>query len=430
MKTRGFFVWLHRWVGLLMAVFLIVVGLTGSLLAFNMELERVFAPQLFAAEPSHPTRLSLAELAERADALVPQGRVRYVQNTAPDQARIYFEPRVAPATGKPYELDFTEFFINPFTGEELGRRRSADLSQGLINLMPFIYDLHWRLALGGVGQLTLGVIALAWTLDCFVAFYLTLPQTTASFWRRWKPAWLVKRNAGFYRLNFDLHRAPGLWLWALLFVFAWSSVMMDMRRPVYEWVMGSLFDFTSRIDDYEALPKRAVLAPGLDWRAAEAVGQRLLSEQGSAKGFTVGQPLSLAYFKELNAYSYQERSSRDIVGELHTDGANVTFDADTGALLLLNLPSGQRLGNTIESWLYALHMGQVFGLPYRLFVCALGFVITMLSITGIYIWWRKRAARAGSGHSLAAERGSGDIPEVEASAGPSRREGGGTAYET
>lgn len=55
---RPFFVWVHRWAGLLMAVFLlavfllavflIVVGLTGSLLAFNAELERLISPQLYA----------------------------------------------------------------------------------------------------------------------------------------------------------------------------------------------------------------------------------------------------------------------------------------------------------------------------------------------------------------------------------------------
>ena len=47
--ARPSWVWLHRWVGLAMAGFLVVVGLTGSLLAFDHELERVFAPQLFAA---------------------------------------------------------------------------------------------------------------------------------------------------------------------------------------------------------------------------------------------------------------------------------------------------------------------------------------------------------------------------------------------
>ena len=40
---RQVFVFIHRWAGLAMTVFLILVGLTGSLLAFNNELEHVFA---------------------------------------------------------------------------------------------------------------------------------------------------------------------------------------------------------------------------------------------------------------------------------------------------------------------------------------------------------------------------------------------------
>ena len=38
-------------------------------------------------------------------------------------------------------------------------------------------------------------------------------------------------------------------------------------------------------------------------------------------------------------------------------------------------------------------MADVFGLAYRIFVCVLGLVITMLSVTGVYIWWKKRKAR-------------------------------------
>jgi len=392
--ARRFFVWLHRWVGLAMAGFLVVAGLTGSLLAFNMELERVFAPQLFAKPQAGATRLDLAKLAERAEAIVPRGRVSYAFHTAPDQAKVTFEPRENPETHAPYDLGFTELFLDPFTGAELGRRRNADLSEGLVNLMPFIYDLHWRLLLGDLGQLTLGIVALAWTIDCFVGFYLTLPHTTTAFWRRWKPAWLIKRNAGFYRLNFDLHRAAGLWFWALLFVFAWSSVMMDMRRPIYEWVMGSLFDFTSRIDDYDKLPERKTDNPKLDWRAAESAGRRLLAEQGEKLGFTIGQPFSLAYDRPHNVYFYDARADGDIVDrERWLGGTSVTFDADSGALVKLTRSYDQHLGNTIENWLYALHMGLVFGMPYRIFVCVLGLVVAMLSATGVYIWWKKRCAR-------------------------------------
>ncbi len=391
---RKICVFLHRYGGLGMAGFLVVVGLTGSLLAFNIELERLFAPQLFANAPPVLAPLDLATLAERAQALVPQARLIYLAHTAPDQTKAYFEPLENPETQAPYDLDFTEFFVDPFTGAELGRRRNADLSQGAINLMPFIYDLHWRLVLGGFGQWTLGIIAFAWTIDCFVGFYLTLPHTTTAFWRRWKPAWLIKRGASFYRLNFDLHRAAGLWLWAMLFVFAWSSVMMDMRRPIYEWLMGSLFDFTSRIDDYENLPKHETTKPRLDWRAAQSAGQRLLALEGSKRGFTTGQPFSLQYMREHNVYSYEARSSIDVVdASRYGGGVSVTFDGDTGALVSLTLPRGERLGNTIENWLYALHMGLVFGMPYRILVCALGFVVAMLSFTGVYIWCKKRRAR-------------------------------------
>lgn len=37
-------------------------------------------------------------------------------------------------------------------------------------------------------------------------------------------------EAGGYKLNFDLHRAGGLWLWAMLFILAWSSVAFNLSE--------------------------------------------------------------------------------------------------------------------------------------------------------------------------------------------------------
>jgi uncharacterized iron-regulated membrane protein len=47
----------------------------------------------------------------------------------------------------------------------------------------------------------------------------------------------------------------------------------------------------------------------------------------------------------------------------------------------------------VTNWLSALHQGEVFGLPYRIFVCVLGVMVVMLSVTGIVIWLKKRRAR-------------------------------------
>ena len=112
-----------------MAGFLVIVGLTGSMLAFNFELERVFAPQLFARPRAEP-RLSLAEMAVRAEPLVPHARLTAVLYTQPDQVMVYYAPKTNPVTHRPYDLGFDEFFIDPWTGKELGRRMAGDLSQG------------------------------------------------------------------------------------------------------------------------------------------------------------------------------------------------------------------------------------------------------------------------------------------------------------
>ena len=56
-------------------------------------------------------------------------------------------------------------------------------------------------------------------------------------------------------------------------------------------------------------------------------------------------------------------------------------------------PTGGHSGNTVESWLYALHMTRVFGRAYQICVCALGLVTANLPATGVYIWWKKRRGR-------------------------------------
>ena len=57
------------------------------------------------------------------------------------------------------------------------------------------------------------------------------------------------------------------------------------------------------------------------------------------------------------------------------------------------MPTGARTGNTITTWLYELHKANMFGVPYKILVSIFGLVVGMLSVTGVYIWWKKRSAR-------------------------------------
>lgn len=404
--TRQFWVLIHRWAGLSMAAFLIIVAVTGSLLAFYPELERLINPQLYPKQVLE-NKLDIATLAELAQQRVPYGQVNAVLMEANEESTVISMNARPDSSGQLSELGFDQLLVDPYTGEELGKRQFGAISEGMINFMPFIYKMHYNLALGNFGMWILGICALIWTLDCFIGFYLTLPQRrklpspltsppggtrNKNCWLRWQPAWKIRWKSSRYKFNFDLHRASGLWLWLVLFIFAWSSVYMNLWDTVYTWTTRTVFDYKASWTEFPKLNK-ALEEPRIGWRQAQIIGEQLMAEQEKVHNFTVEQVVALRLDRERGIYHYVVRSSRDI--QDRRGGTRVFFDADTGEFKLVLLPSGQYNGNTVTSWLYALHMANIFGLSYRIFVCVLGLIIAILSVTGIIIWMRKRQARAG-----------------------------------
>ncbi len=407
--VRRYLVFMHRWIGLAMTLFLVIVGLTGSALAFREELDVWLNPELLTAAKRDAPLLDGFTLREKAAALFPDASFDAVQlRIEPDRSVQFMHTPGMRDTDNMMEK-MVEFYLDPYTGEKLGERSSwSGPSLERKNIMSFLYRLHFALALPwswsagshSVGAYILGVAALVWTIDCFIAFYLTFPlrwrangdalPTAKSWWSRWKPVWLIKLNAGAFRINFDIHRAFGLWTWALLFVFAWSSVAFNLNE-VYKPTMKTLFGMSDRSSKAPAHASRPE-APALGWREAYARGSALLHAEADRRGLAIEREKSLGLNRDGGAYTLTARSS----GDVSKDGTTyVRFDADTGALLDASFPGDptKRIGDVMTSWLIWLHMATVFGLPMQIFVCVMGLVITALCVTGVYIWWKKRRAR-------------------------------------
>lgn len=378
-----------------MALFLIVAGTTGALLPWQEALTLAGRPMLSrAAPPAAGARpldgITLAERVERQTG----GRVPYVPlDTAPDHVAML---DVAAASGRPAP-GYDRVWADPYSGAVRLRYRQGVLADGAQNIMPFLYDVHRSLALGAWGTWALGIAALIWTIDCFVGFYLTLPRprrgvaaigpARRGWWARWLPSWTLRRRVRGHKRTFDLHRAGGLWLWPLLFVFAWSSVGFNLS--VIQAPVMRAFGAT----DYAELPSlaRPVDTPTVDRRAGLAIGRDLMRAEAKRRGFTIGKDGLLAYDPATGAYTYRARTSLDASQERAATG--LRFSGITGRLLLFDPPQGRSAADTAMSWFYMLHMAQVFGLPYRLFVSASGLAVAALSVTGILIWMKKRSAR-------------------------------------
>ena len=117
-----------------------------------------------------------------------------------------------------------------------------------------------------------------------------------------------------------------------------------------------------------------------------------MAEQAANHGFTITRTHGMGYIPEFGVYTYDVRTSADI--RAHGWDTGVCVDGDTGELRKVFLQFGQHSGNTISTVLWGLHYGDIRDiLAYRLLVFIFGFVTVILSITGVYIWWKKRKAR-------------------------------------
>ena len=94
-------------------------------------------------------------------------------------------PRTDPATGQPYALGFSQIAVDR-DGRGAGPPRMGALSVARLDLMPFIYRLHYSLFLpvyGGInfGFWVMGVVGIVWAIDCLIALVLAFPNPKS--WR-------------------------------------------------------------------------------------------------------------------------------------------------------------------------------------------------------------------------------------------------------
>lgn len=389
LTERSFWVRLHRYAGLVMALFLILTGVTGALLAFNDELDGALNPGMMYADTEGLQRLSPSELARRVERELQGAKVTGVSltNEAGRSTRILAD--------LPAEVESQEVYADPVTGRVLGTREWGAFKVDAPHLMPFIFKLHYDMHLGSWGEFVLGLVALIWLLDCFVGAYLTLPAKTrgaglSTFWRRWQTAWQVRRGSSPFRLNFDLHRASGLWLWGVLAILALTSVYFNLKQQVFMPVVSIFGTVSPPLGAYlpgSPRPERSQnKIVGFDAAVRAARDVIPARFQSFRPYFVSHNPAMAGYVVFFETPNYGK-------GAFDVQMATVLIDDRAGTVKgFESYDSGTAVDKFIALQ-YPLHSGKILGLPGRILICIAGLATALLSITGIYIWLIKRRAR-------------------------------------
>ncbi|WP_085702823.1 PepSY domain-containing protein [Pseudomonas sp. B15(2017)] len=385
---RSFLVLLHRYIGLATAVFLLLAGITGSLLAFNHELDEWLNPEFYAASAAGE-RLPPGELVDAVQSVHPKLQVWYMEypNETGHTALLAAVPRNDPATGKPFKERNEVFYLDPVSGEQKGQRYWGECCFQRENFVPFILEFHYNLTLpGNWGLLLMGLVAIAWVIDCFVALWLTLPRGKL-FWKKWSSAWKIKGGHA-YRLNFDLHRAGGLWLWLLLLPIAVSSVAMNLPSQAFKPVVSLFSPIEPSV--YETRGRMPAEELGITRLSYQQAYERA-QEEGKRLGLTaaIGE---LYYSFEYNFYGAG-------FGQHDTEAHGKSwlfFHGTDGRLLGQEIAGEGTLGERFYRLQLPIHGGRIIGFSGQVMIAVLGVLIAGLSGTGVYIWWRKWQARRSS----------------------------------
>jgi uncharacterized iron-regulated membrane protein len=401
---RAFWTVVHRWIGLSIALFLIVAGTTGAILSWDHELDDWLNADILNTPGRGPLKdpLALAAAVEAAD---PRVEVSYMTLGLEEghAASFLVRSRIDPATGKPYALDYNNVFVDPVTAKITGHRDATSFALSKRNLMPWLRHFHESLHIPPFkstdrwGYWLMGSIALMWFLDSFVAMYLTFPpkangtrNAARKHWlARWKPSWLLRWRAGGYKLNFDLHRAGGLWVWAFVLIISFTSFSLNLYREVFYPVMSKVS--TTTPGPYETLkpaPYGSFIQPKIGFAKAIEIAR----EEGKRRGFEYA-PAGIWYGGDYPFYNVSFFDPRDETGAMGMGLSNIYVSSETGEVLGMQRPWHGTAADVFVQLQLPLHSGRILGLPGRILMSLMGVLVVMLSVTGIVIWERKRRAR-------------------------------------
>jgi uncharacterized iron-regulated membrane protein len=380
----------HRRVGLSLALFLTIAGLSGAVIAFTDELDTWLNPQLRLSRADAGWQVSPYGVIERLQAEDPRARITHASLVVPPgrSALFFAKPRRDPRTGQLYALGYNQIYVDPQDGTVLGRRHWGAFTVDRLHFIPWVYEIHYSLFLPEMlSGWFLGLLAAAWAADCFVGAWLTLPRSPP-LWQGWRRAWRLKRGAGAHRRTVDIHRAGGLWLWGGLLMLALTGFYLRVGEHTVRPLLASLSAITqSPIEQRPERPDNDPAEPELSFSAAVDIARAHALHQGrdsiaASASFDPGSGIYIVMFPGRASQGFG------------IDAAMRYVDGASGAYLGEAEPLGGTLADKILDLPRPLHTGRIAGLAGKAFVAACGLATAVLSITGVLIWARKRRARA------------------------------------
>jgi uncharacterized iron-regulated membrane protein len=342
----------HLILAMVAGIFVTILGVTGTIMAFEPEIDHLTHAKLSYVTPgSH--RMPLADLGAAVVKAFPGEKAGgYLFPTDPGLA-CQVSTKRGPVS------------VNPYTGEVLGVR------EGGMDFLAYVHQLHLRLLIRNKADSGKTIMSCA-GLSSLVLF--------ASGLYLW---WPVKRftispSASGRRFWFDVHNAAGILALPFLLILGFTGVMIGFEErtvPMFYKMTGSQ---PSRAPDVP-LPPAGAAPISLD-QAVEIARNAI----PGAEPFQINVP------GPKGAYQVRSHFPEDL-----TPGgrSRVMVDQYTGKVLFAEgsrtAPAGARMVIANR----AIHTGDILGIPSKTVMSLASLMMVVQAISGAAMWWKRRRAQ-------------------------------------
>jgi len=339
----------HLVLGLVSFVFLAILGVTGSLIAFESEIDHWLNGKLSWVQPRGEP-LSLAELSAKTEQRHPGSRVSAI--FLPSDSNVAYSIQLRPVgPGKS-----GTYAVNPYTGDELGSTDTAN------RFIRNVHQFHTNLLIGPRGKMITAASAFVLLGLSVSGLVLWMPG------KLWKPSVLGRKRAGSY----EWHNVVGFYASIFMLLFAITGLVVHWDDEARVFINRLAGEKDPEQPKRAAAPRKtAALDPSqlLDIAMKAAPGARATGMLGIGGNSPVRVMMK-----------YPE--DRTPAGR-----TNVLIDGRTGEIVSLQTSRTAPIGTRVAKlWNREIHTGDLCGLPTRILSCVASLTLPLLAITGPLMW--------------------------------------------
>lgn len=368
-RLRKIFFWCHLPVGVIGGVVILIMCVTGVLLAYEKQITLWADTHNFkSAPPSAEARhLPVATLIENA---------RNSRGAAPSSIMLRSDPSLPAEIG--FGRETTPLFVNPYTGRVLG--------EGSLQVRSFFRTVtDWHRWLGAKGENR--SVARAITGACNLGFLFLV---ISGFYLWWPRSWNLKsvRNVVWFKRglsakarDFNWHNTIGFWSAVPLFIVVLSAVVIS-----YTWAGNLVYRIVGETPPApRANQPNANAGAGKDAAATftDLDNAWLRAEQQVTDWQTISLPLPNASAPQL---TFNIDSG---TGGQPQKRAQLVLDRATGDIVRWEPFSSSSRGRQLRSILRFAHTGEVLGIAGQTIAGAVSIGGAVLVLTGLGLALRR-----------------------------------------